>query len=539
MTNKNSNKRFSSIFIYLIISIISCVVFSKKLKEDLLDLPEDSYQLVQLDNENFNGYIKVEHFFVLVHNSWCVWSQKMEKILTKVNLHLKLEPQPFYIGILDNTVESIDLINELEQGKISYPKLLYFRNGKFVDYYKGRQSFKELYTWVKKRVYNYLPYHLVTEDQFNYKLKNAKRAFLYYPSNEEKQFLEQKEESLDDDTSAIQAKKKNSGYQAFENASKSKICEDVLFFYTTNKKLIENYNPENAYAVTYFRNGNNTVSYKNPTSTNEDGSVKTESLSLAEIKDYCKKLTYKNFFREFNERAVETIFIKKTPAIILFRSIFNNKTEYEEIKMETLSYMKKDKVVVITDISTKYSYKLANYFGITDEQLPALRVIDFNGRNGSPRKFSLSKEVKADNILNFVQLWESNSLIDTSGKKYSVKPINENSVALTITPAGFYEKVITNRKNVIVMFYADWCTKCKKHFPLFDVVAKKVNQIIYSFVFVDVGEHFDEIMAVEKVPSIFVYPSFDKENPIEYKGEIKAANLVDFLKKSIEKREDL
>jgi len=208
--------------------------------------------------------------------------------------------------------------------------------------------------------------------------------------------------------------------------------------------------------------------------------------------------------------------------------------------MQTLSYMRTDYVIVITDIDSKYSYKLANYFGVNDEMLPALRIVDFKGKNNSPRKFSLSKEVNVESILEFVNKWESNSMYDMSTQKsHNTKQMNPNSVALNINMMNFYEKVVLNKKNVVVMFYAEWCSQCKKHLPLFDIVSKKLNQVIYSYVYVDIGDFYDENVKIEKVPYLRVYPSFDKENPIEYTGEIKPLNVVNFLKTNIEKIDDL
>lgn len=524
-------------FILFTITLISNLLLSFSRKQHLLDLPEDSYKLIDLDKENFASYIKQEHFFVFIHNSWCSWSQKMEKILTKVNLYLKLEPQPFYIGVFDNSIENIeDSIPEIKEDKANYPILLYFKNGKFEEKYLGRHSFNQVNFWIKKRIYNYEPYVISSLDSFDYKVKSIKKSIVYYATKEELPYLFKKEESLEEESNTNTNKDIDnaisSNYINFKQASKSKACENIIFFTLTKEDLLEKYNIQNKLMMSYFKYGNKTNDYGIP----------EETVAVSTIEKYCKKISYKNFFSTFDEKAVEEIFIKKQPAIIFFRSVFNNKTEYEELKMETLSYMKSDVMMVITDISTKLSYKLANYFGVDNEMLPTMRIIDFKGKDNSPRKFSLTKELDSESMLNFVDQWENNNLYDHSvGKKSgkSSSTISANSIALNITPSMFYEKVMLNKKNVVVMFYAEWCSHCKKHLPLFDVISKKLNQIIYTYVYVDIGDHFDENVKIEEVPSIYVYPSFNKDSPIKFEGTINAKNVVDFLKKEIEKKDDL
>lgn len=540
--------------LYLFISWLSLTICRKDPEENLLDLPEDAYELVDLDSENFHGYLKSPHFFVFIHNSWCSWSQKLEKLLTKVNLHLKLEKQPYYIGKIDSTVQDLNFIPELSTNK-QYPALIYYTNGKFKELYLGRHSFNELFIWVKKRVYDFKPYNIATEDLFRYKLTPAKRALLYFPTKTELQHLEEKEESLEDDDHQSHSLNENTieatnNFQVYSEASfKIPECKEVVFFYTTNKHIIEKYNQYGNYSFSIFKHGNQTSSYVfQQESVDQDNNnlsphelkENNKNAFSAEIKAFCSRLTKKNFFSTFNEKAVESIFIRKTPAIILFRNVFNNKTEYEELKLQSLSYMIKDTIIIITDIDNKYSYKLANYFGIDNEMLPALRIIDFKGKNNSPRKLALTKDPSVENIFNFIQLWESNSLYH-SKDSWRKKTINDkqNSVALTITPNEMAEKVFLNKKNVVVMYIADWCSHCKKHLPVFDIISQKLNQIIYSFVFVDVGDYYDEDLKIRKIPSLFVYLSFDKENPVEYKDEITASKLIKFLKKTVEKKEDL
>ena len=543
-----SKFNFLSLLINLIVlmnlSYLISSKHSKKVKKDtyeddsLLEMPSDSYALAEISEENIDGYLKSSHFFILIHNPWCKWSQKMEKVLTKINLHLKLEIQPFYIGVIDNSISNLEdfpVINQLsENDLLNYPALLYFKDGVFIERYRLMQNYESIHTWIKKRIYNQVSYNAQTLDMFNYKLKADKNSFLYFLNKDEAKYLETKEESLDDEVETInQVKEKESlaRFNIFNLASQSSKCQDIIFYYTSNSELKNKYNNNNEAIFSFFIHGNQTDSYY-------EKAIK--EFNVENIKKFCEKHTAKNFFSYYDERAAQEVFIKKKPAIILFRSVFNNKTEYEELKMETLSYMKPNLNIIITDIDSKLSYKLAEFMHVTDDSLPTLRIVDFNGKNGNPRKFSLSRDVTSENILSFVEKWDSNQLFEQTFQRSSdVKVINSNSIALSINMNNFYEKVVLNKKNVVVMFHAEWCTYCKKHYPLFDLVSKKVNQIIYTFVYIDIGDYYDNNIQIKNVPSIRVYPSFDKENPIEFNDEINLKNIVSFLKKEIEKKDDL
>jgi thiol-disulfide isomerase/thioredoxin len=519
-----------SLIIMNIIILFVVIIKSFCKPKDLLDLPEDSYKLIELKNENFKSFLKSEHFFVLAHSSWCVWSQKMERILLKIHLHLKLEKQPFYIGSIDNTVEDILSLEYFNDNQISYPKLFYYKNGVFLDVYNGRMVFDEIFIWFKKRIYDRDPYEINTEDQFNYKVKYAKKSFVYYPNIQELNLLKMNEESLDDDVTTTNDIHKLR-YNSFLKASKSKECDSILFFYSTNGELNKKMNPDNLFIFSYLKYGNTTDNYyDNPNKEfNEDS-----------IKNFCKKFSNKNYFSTFDEVAVESIFIKKKPALFLFRSVFNNKTEYEEMKVETLSYTDPNFNIVVTDIDSKLSYKVASLLGVDDGDLPALRIVDFKGKNEAPRKFSMTSDISAENIFEFYNKWTNGQLLDTlSFKSFTSIKENKQSSVLFINSSQFFEKVIMNRKNVVVMFYADWCTFCKKHLSLFDLASQKMNRIIYSWVYVDVGHHYDENLKIKKVPKLFVYSSNDKENPIEMNEKINLSNLVKFLKRTIEKQDDL
>lgn len=513
----------------ILVVILLAQILSRK--QDLLDLPEESYQLIEVTEENYKSYLKNEFVFLFVHNPWCSWSQKMEKKLTKINLYMKLEHQPFYIGKIDSTVQSVDFLKlESKYASEVYPKLLFYLNGELKEEYHGQHVKNEIMNWIKKRIYSSsLPFNVATQDIFDYKLKNTKSAFLYFPDALESKYLKSLEsESLDDDQPKdlnLDSKFKiykqiNTESIASAIAKQAHPCSTTVFYYTLNTDLIKKYQVKET-PLAYFALGNNTASYE-----------KNEEFTEEGLKNFCFQSTHTNLFKGYDEKAVEAIFINKKPGLILFRNKFDNKTEYEEIKLETISWMNRDLNVVITDIEDKLSYKLAKLLGVGVNDLPSIRLLDFNGADSTMRNFIFSRELTSENILDFMQKWEEGNLqehriytsVSQTGKD------NSNSPVFRISMNLYYEKVIMNRKNVLVYYYSEWCSHCKKYLPVFDIISKKLNLILFSLVQIDVGAYYQPSIGVTQVPTIHLYKAGDKVKPEVFEGKIGVKALLEFIR---------
>lgn len=110
------------------------------------------------------------------------------------------------------------------------------------------------------------------------------------------------------------------------------------------------------------------------------------------------------------------------------------------------------------------SLKVANFFGFrNDEYLPAVRIVEYEENDF--KRYSLSRNITKNSIINFIQKWKDRELrsytsyetfesdLSRQSKDSLVKKINYNSM---------FESVNYNRKSVIILFYTDWCSACKK-----------------------------------------------------------------------------
>lgn len=505
--------------IFLITLLCNILVLLVSRKNHLLDMPEESYQLVPIDQQNYSKYLNNEYFFIFVHNPWCAWSQKTEKILIKINLYLKLEVQPYYIGVIDNTTTNADFIKDINLVDLSYPTILFYKRGQLIEKYNNRLSENELFNWIKKRIYNPI-IDLKTEDQVEYKLLKTKRAVIYFPTKEEINYLVNKDNESLDSEEEIKELDANSGLNKFINYSSNlEHCSSIVFFYSSNLNIINKLKVDNS-TIGYFKLGNNTDNLEIQSN---------EEFSSEKMNDFCYKVAHNNLFYKFDEKAIESMFIKKRPGLILFRNKFDNKTEYEEIKLQTISWMNRDLNVIITDIDNKYSFKLTRLLGVKTSDLPSIRLVDFKGKNDQMRNFLFSREVNSENILDFVEKWEAGKLSDYHF--YNSPSVKENkaSPVMNISVNLFYEKVILNRKNVLVYYYSDWCSHCKKHLPLFNIISKKLNLTLFSLVHINIGQYYDSNIDIRTVPSVVLYQGNKKETPIKLEDKISIKTILSFI----------
>ncbi len=121
---------------------------------------------------------------------------------------------------------------------------------------------------------------------------------------------------------------------------------------------------------------------------------------------------------------------------------------------------------LFTDIDRKMSLKLANFFGFrSDEFLPSVRIVEY--LDNEFKRYSLSRNITRNSIVNFIQKWKDREL--RSYKTYEtfesdITRQTKDSIVKKISYSSMFESVNFNRKSVVVFFYTDWCSICKKVF---------------------------------------------------------------------------
>ena len=419
-------------------------------------LDEEEYRLISITENNFNEIIsKVPHFFLFIHNPWCKWSQKMDERLLNIHKLLKLELQPYYIGLLDSSLVKInDFLDKFIPEDILhvprvYPKLIYFQNSEPVEVYSDKHNRDSLLNYIKRKIYPdtiKLPILSI----FDFKIIHDKHAFIYVNQLADKPDIGEKERLNSKETlelfSKIARNKKNS---IFYNTQDKKII-DYLFSKNSTFTNSTIYNRD--LNVLYFSKGKLLDVHLND---------RVKILFDKSLNYFISKQINTILYNKLNEDAVNEIFIKKQPAFFLFRTKFDNSTDYLEQNLPLLASQELQIKFVVTDIVGKFELKLAKLLLISNKDLPSIRLIDFNG---GFRRYEYEGDFSIENVMEFVKNWRKGEL----KPYYSSQNIKQDEmtkkkeIVRRIGNANFFENVIHAKRNVMVLFYTNWCSHCKK-----------------------------------------------------------------------------
>jgi thiol-disulfide isomerase/thioredoxin len=420
-------------------------------------LDEEEYKLVQINEQNFNETLtKAEHFFLFIHNPWCKFSQKMDEKLLAIHKILKLETQAFYIGALDaslvNSDKFLDLFIPSDTLYVprTYPKLIYFFKGIPSEVYNDKHTRDSMLTYIKRKIHPE-SIRLPLQAIFDYKVIHDKHAFVFVNGNSQNETLSHAQ--------------KLANSEAFELFSKFAAKQKSLMFYhSTDKKVIDylfsknaSFSNETIYSrelnVLYFSKGKLLSVYLND---------KLKVFFERSLNYFVSKQVATSYFTKFSEDAINEIFMKKQPAFILFRNKFDNSTEYLEQNLPLLASQEAGLKFIITDIAGKYELKLAKLMLISNKNLPSIRIIDFNG---GFRRYEYEGNFENENVLDFIKKWKKGQLkpyYSTQNIKDNTDAAKKKEIVKRIGNANFYESVVLAKRNVMVLFYTNWCAHCKK-----------------------------------------------------------------------------
>ena len=224
-------------------------------------------------------------------------------------------------------------------------------------------------------------------------------------------------------------------------------------------------------------------------------------------------------------------FKKKNPALILYadnKSINCNK--YGNIRNEVSEKIERKLLVIITDIKEGISMRLAEYVGIKEKDLPLVSILD---TRKDFKKYNMDGDINVENILKFVEKWEKNEL-KRQLKSEKIPKINKGNVYIVVGKS-FEKEVINNDKDVMLLFYAPWCTHCKELSPKYEEVGIKLKDKNPKLLIAKIDGSLNEIenISISGFPTIMFFPGNQKDKkPIEYKGRRTTEDIIQFIKKN-------
>jgi protein disulfide-isomerase A1 len=453
--------------------------------------PELEDNVLVLTDENFDETI-AKHKFILVefYAPWCGHCKKLTPEYAGAAGELKADGIP--LAKVDSTIHKTCSERFKIQG---FPTLKFFVNGQDSEYTGGRTK-NDIVAWLRKKT-GPVSRELSSVTEVEAFIATADAVVVHF------------------------GEEGSSNYGTFASAH-----DDLLFAHCHSEACLAHYKVENGTAVVFkkFDEGRNDLAR---------GYNKEAFVSFVTSKTV-------PLIMKFDEKCAQTIFGKATPGLFLYYDkSASNAAALEAVINEVATQVKGRIQVVSTGITQGLETRLAEYIGITQGDLPSVRIAD---TRGELKKFTMSGEINTENVLAFVSSWEKGGL--TSSLKSEEIPAVQEGPVFVLVGKQFDEIVMDPTKDVLVEFYAPWCGHCKKIAPIYDEVATKLahnkNLVIAKM---DSTLNETDKISVQGFPTIKFWPAGNKSAPIDFEGDRTVEGFIAFLTKNsvnkVETKDDL
>ena len=351
-----------------------------------------------------------------------------------------------------------------------FPTILFFFNGSWIVYSGGKHKL-EMKNFIRKKLYEISTQFNSLTDVIN-KVKRLNQSYALHIGNE--------------------------GLEDYLNFIKLIEIKGLLYSHTLNEELSNNFEDGSVLLIRSF---------------DSEHKLLKKGYSLIELKDFLDINTFQPI-EMFNARSAERLFERKIPAIIFFYSELGSKPDnHNEILKEVSS--KIDIHIFINEKKKELSSWLIELFGLKDSQLPGIAIVDSREKNIS--KYLMKGEFNAENIIQFYQDWKEGKL-----QKYVISeeiPINIKGNVITLVGNNFDEIAYDQSKDVLIMFYDQYCNYCLTVYSYLEQIASelKLNEkIIIAKMNLKLNET-DKVI-VEVYPTIILFPQGNK-NQIRFEDD--------------------
>jgi protein disulfide-isomerase A1 len=440
--------------------------------------------VVVLDTNNFDKALsEFDYALVEFYAPWCGHCKRLAPEYAQAAQQLAQTNPEIKLVKIDATIEK-DLATRF--GIRGFPTLKFFVKGSSapIDYEGGRTA-PEIIQWLKKRT-----------GPVSVEVNTLEDAQKYISDNEL--------------VGVFFGSTSSPNYGHFLVVAGSH--EDVVFLHTSNQDIKSHYNANDDSFILFKKFDEGQNSFTGPWNA-----------------DSIKNFVTANKFpvvMSFDQKAAQRIFGEGLPALFLLTSDNAASGKADEAFRTAAKDLKGKIALSIAKLGEGMGSRLAEYIGVTEAQTPTLRLVL---PNEEMKKFSFEGEVTADSIKNFFDDW-SNGRLKPFFKSEPI-PESNNEPVKVVVGKSFNDIVLNEDNDVLIEFYAPWCGHCKALAPIFDALAKKLENV-KGITIAKMDSTANEVdgVSIRGFPTLKFYAKGKKDAPIEFEGDRTEEGFIDFLK---------
>lgn len=165
---------------------------------------------------------------------------------------------------------------------------------------------------------------------------------------------------------------------------------------------------------------------------------------------------------------MDSLFNKGGSALILLRD--RRHRNYDSALTSIGDELKGKLYLIIADVSQHIGRQIQLLLKVPDKSLPCVRIVVSKGGSLNITQYHMSDEVYYENIINFVSRWENGFVNPYVLTQDVPQKLSENRV-LTIVGQTFDKIVYEEGRDILVIFYAPWCSYSKGLLPIIEQLA--------------------------------------------------------------------
>lgn len=429
-------------------------------------------------------HCKFFFYFLSFRNRQCGHCKALAPEYAKAAKILADKESSIKLGKVDATEES-DLAEEYQIR--GYPTLKFFRNGNSIEYNGGRQA-DDIVSWLMKKT---------------------------GPVAKEIDSVDSAEEFLKENQVVVVGfftDKESDEYKAFIAAANA--IDEYPFGVTSNADVFKKYEIEDGKIVLFKQFDEGKAVY--------DGKFEDESIKKFVLSQAMALVV------DFNHDSAQKIFGGdiKSHLLMFVSKDAGHYEKYAEPAKEIAKEFREKILFVTINADEEDHNRILDFFGMKKEEIPSMRIIQLQE---DMAKFKPENaDLGADSIKAFVQSFLDGKLKQHLLSQDLPEDWDKNPVKVLVS-SNFDDVAFDKTKDVLVKFYAPWCSHCKQMAPIYEQLGEKFkdsDSVIVAKMDATVNEL--EHTKIQSFPTLKLYKKGDN-SVVDFNGERTLEGMTKFL----------